>query len=372
MKILSIAIATGFLAVIPTQFSIAQGTAEMRKVAEELGSLRNARVAVPMDEGKTELTYFAGSMSEEEIAEIAGIAPNLKIVAGLSREEALERAHEAHGVDARYANEAFLKKAENLAWVQAPSAGVDRYLGIGPLMENDAIVLTNNRAVHGPAIADHSMAMLLSLTRNLPFYAGSQAKGKWARGEAPTKGVALEGKTMLVVGIGGIGSEIAKRAHGFGMRVIGTRRSDRPSPEYIEKVGKPDELLAMLPEADVVALAVPLTPETKGLLDAEAFAAMKKGSYLINIARGKVVDTQAMMAALESGTLAGACLDVMDPEPLPKDHPLWKMSNVIITPHVASRSEVTDQRRAALYRENMRRFGAGEPLLNVVDKQAGY
>ncbi|MFC7337894.1 D-2-hydroxyacid dehydrogenase [Haloferula chungangensis] len=376
MKPVTIALASSFLAVLTANISFAQAPTPtptpMREVAEELGSLRNSKVAVPMPEGKTELTYFAGAMSDEEIAELGRMAPNLKVIAGLSRKEALERAQEAHGIDASFANEAFLKKAEKLAWVQVPSAGVDRYLGLDPLIENDGIVLTNNRAVHGPAIADHSMAMLLSLTRNLPFYAESQAKGNWARGEAPTKGVALEGKTMLVVGIGGIGSEIAQRAHAFGMRVIGTRRSDTPSPEYIEKVGKPDELLAMLPEADVVALAVPLTPETTGLLDAEAFAAMKKGSYLINISRGKVVDTAALVTALENGTLAGACLDVTEPEPLPKNHALWKMPHVIITPHVASRSEVTDQRRAALFRENMRRFAAGEPLLNVVDKKAGY
>jgi phosphoglycerate dehydrogenase-like enzyme len=128
----------------------------------------------------------------------------------------------------------------------------------------------------------------------------------------------------------------------------------------------------MLPEADVVAIAVPLTSETEKLFNAAAFAAMKRGSYLINISRGKVVDTEALVAALKSGQLAGACLDVTEPEPLPAGHALWSVPNVIITPHVAGESEVTDQRSSALLRENMRRFGAGEPLLNVVDKVAGY
>ena len=128
----------------------------------------------------------------------------------------------------------------------------------------------------------------------------------------------------------------------------------------------------MLPEADVVALAVPLTPETQNLLDAKAFAAMKEGAYLINIARGKVVNTDAMMEALKSGRLAGAGLDVTEPEPLPSKHPLWQQPRVIITPHIAGRSKVTNQRRSALTLENLRRFGAGEPLLNVVDKEAGY
>lgn len=317
-----------------------------QEIAEELGSLRNARVAIEMPKPKVELTYFAGSISEADLAELARLAPNVNIVTGLSRESALARADEAHGIDAKFASPEFLEKATKLRWVQVQSAGVDRYITIEPLMKNDEIVLSNFRGIHGPAIADHAMAMLLSLTRNLNYYAASQKQGEWRRrGGAPTKSIALEGKTMLVVGLGGIGSEIAQRANGFGMRVIGTRRSDTPSPDYIEKVGKPKDLLSMLPEADVVALAVPLTSETKNLLDSKAFAAMKPGSYLINIARGKVVNTDALMSALESGHLGGACLDVTDPEPLTKDHPLWKFPNVIITPHIAGHSEVTNQRR---------------------------
>lgn len=344
-----------------------------QEIAEELGSLRNARVAIEMPKPKVELTYFAGSISEADLAELARLAPNVNIVTGLSRESALARADEAHGIDAKFASPEFLEKATKLRWVQVQSAGVDRYITIEPLMKNDEIVLSNFRGIHGPAIADHAMAMLLSLTRNLNYYAASQKQGEWRRrGGAPTKSIALEGKTMLVVGLGGIGSEIAQRANGFGMRVIGTRRSDTPSPDYIEKVGKPKDLLSMLPEADVVALAVPLTSETKNLLDSKAFAAMKPGSYLINIARGKVVNTDALMSALESGHLGGACLDVTDPEPLTKDHPLWKFPNVIITPHIAGHSEVTNQRRSALTVENLRRFGAGEVLLNVVDKAVGY
>ena len=366
------------LSLAPLPFAQAEAQTEptqpssSRKAAEAIGSLRNARVAVEMPNEKKPLTYFAGSIPADDLATLQRIAPNLTIVSGLSQEEALARAEEAHGIDARFAKTAFLKKASNLRWVQVQSAGVDRYLQIQPLMENDALVLSNFRGIHGPSIADHSMAMLLSLTRNLNHYGANQREGKWSKSSPPTNSVALDGKTMLVVGLGGIGTQIAQRANGFGMRVIGTRRSDSPSPDYIDKVGKPNELLSLLPEADVVALAVPLTSETENLLDAEAFAAMKEGSYLINIARGKVVNTEALMQALESGKLAGACLDVTDPEPLTKGHPLWKLPNVIITPHVAGRSAVTNQRRSALTVENLRRFAAGEPLLNVVDKEAGY
>ena len=343
-----------------------------RALAEELGSLRNARVAIEMPEPKIELTYFAGSISASEQEELTRLAPNVRIVTGLSQKEALKRAEEAHGIDARFANPEFLKKASNLRWVQVQSAGVDRYLSLKPLMENDKLVLTNFRGIHGPAIADHAMAMLLSLTRNLNHSAAHQRNSQWKKDSPPVASIALAGKTMMVVGLGGIGSEIAQRANGFGMRVIGTRRSDTPSADYIERVGKPKDLLEMLPEADVIALAVPLTPETQNLLDAKAFAAMKEGAYLINIARGKVVNTDAMMEALKSGRLAGAGLDVTEPEPLPSKHPLWQQPRVIITPHIAGRSKVTNQRRSALTLENLRRFGAGEPLLNVVDKEAGY
>ena len=356
--------------------AIAQGEptekTDSRALAEKLGSLRNARVAIELKDPAQEIVYFTNAVSEEEKKKLSSIAPNLKLVTGLSSTEALARAEEAHGIDGKYATPEFLEKATNLAWVQVMTAGVDRYIKIDPLMKNDSVVLTNNRAVHGPAIADHSMAMLLSLTRNLHYYRENQNKALWRRSDRDHTSIALEGKTMLVIGLGGIGTEIAKRGHGFGMRVIGTRRSDSPSPEFIQKVGKPNDLLKMLPEADVVVLAVPLTKETENMIDKEAFTAMKKGSYLINIARGKVVNTDAMIEALKSGHLAGAGLDVTDPEPLPKEHTLWSFPNVVITPHIAARSAVTKQRRAALLRENLRRFASGEPLLNVVDKKLQY
>jgi len=173
-------------------------------------------------------------------------------------------------------------------------------------------------------------------------------------------------------GMGGIGREVAQRGKGFGMRVLATRRSAAPPPSFVDRQGTPDDLHAFLRESDVVVLCVPLTEETRGMIDAAELALLKPGSYLINIARGPVVDTDALVDALQSGRLAGAGLDVTDPEPLPAEHVLWTMDNVVVTPHVSSRSELTEDRRWALYIENMRRFGAGEPLLNVVDKEAGY
>ncbi|MFO0829115.1 MAG: D-2-hydroxyacid dehydrogenase [Phycisphaerales bacterium] len=336
-------------------------------------SLRNARVAIVRDHDAGRLTYFAREFAPERLKELREIAPHVEVVVGLTREQALARAAEAQAVDGYYATEEFLKAAKNLRWVQALSAGVDRLLAAPELMKRDDVVLTNFRGVHGPAIADHAFALLLTLTRDMPTAIADRAEGKWRRDDSNTlPRVALAGRTLLVVGLGGIGTEIAQRGHGFGMRVIATRRSDDPAPDYVAKVGKPSDLAAMVAEADVIALAVPLTDETKGLFDAAMFARCKRGAYLINIARGKVVDTNALLEALASGQIAGAGLDVTDPEPLPSDHPLWRKPNVIITPHIAADASITEERGWTVLRENLRRFDAGQPLVNVVDKRAGY
>ncbi len=348
------------------------GAAHAQPEADAIGSTRNARVAYPVQGQKAELTFLAGEMTDQEVAELKAVAPNVHVLRGLSREQAMEHAAEAQGADVRFATPEFIAKAPKLVWVQAMSAGVDYLQRNRALMDTDRIVLTNMRAVHGPAIADHAMGMLLTLTRNLRVYEQAQKEGQWRQEDPPTRAVTLAGKTMLVVGIGGIGTEIAQRAHGFGMKVIATRRTDAPAPDFVSRVGKPEDLVKMLPEADVVAVCVPLTKETEHLFDEKAFGAMKPGSYLINIARGRIVDTAALVAALKSGKLAGACLDVTDPEPLPAGHELWGMKNVVVTPHIAADGELTLERRWALFKENVRRFGAGEPLLNCVDKKAGY
>ncbi len=345
--------------------------------AEDIGSSRGARIAyaMPADpdaRAAVRLVFFAGPMPDDKYESLSKAAPNVTIVRGLSRDAAADSAAEAHGVESRLLSPALLERATNLVWVQSMSAGVDRLVTMPGIAGNGRLVLTNMRAVHGPAIADHAFAMLLTLTRSMRPLGDAQKEGRWERDVPGPRPVALSGRTMLVVGLGGIGSEIARRAHGIGMRVTATRRSDTPPPAYIARQGGPEDLLSMLPEADVVAVCVPLTSETEGLFNAAAFGAMKQGSYLINIARGRIVNSDALIAALKSGRLAGACLDVTDPEPRPAGHPLWSMENVVITPHVAADAEVTDERRWVLLRENLRRFGAGEPLLNTVDVEAGY
>lgn len=330
-------------------------------------------VAVDTDGGTLPLTYLAGRLSDTELAELKMLAPNVTILVGLSEEEALARAKEINGADAHLLNDDLLARAVNLRWVQSWSAGVDRYLQFDGLRSNDRILLTNMQGVHGPAIAEHVFATLLSLTRNLPELHAAQRAGHWDRrvaGDATT----LAGRTMFVVGMGGIGSQIARRAHAFDMDVLATVRNPegKELPTYVNELGGSNDLDRFLPRADVVAVALPLTEETRGLFNAERFALMPEGSYFVNIGRGPIVDTDALVSALRSGHLAGAALDVTDPEPLPEGHPLWKMENVIITPHVASRAELTGERRWIVLMENMRRFGSGEPLINLVNKKLGY
>ncbi|MBL0922099.1 MAG: D-2-hydroxyacid dehydrogenase [Phycisphaerales bacterium] len=340
---------------------------------ESIGSLDGARVAFPIAPGEApELVYLVGGrVSDEQIAELRAVAPRLEIVHAASAEEAMTHAPRVHGADSRFVSPEFLAAAPNLVWVQSTSAGVEWLLEMPGIAESDGVVVTNMRAVHGPTIADHSFAMLLTLTRGMRLHDANQRAGRWGGAEARA-GEALEGRTMFVVGLGGIGTEIARRADGFGMHVIASRRTRGPSPEFVDEVGTPDQLHEMLARADVVAIATPLTPETEGMFDAEAFAAMKPGAYLINIARGSIVNTDAMVGALDSGRLAGVCLDVTDPEPLPEGHTLWGRGNVVITPHVSAFGQLTSERWWAVYRDNVRRFAAGEPLLNTVDKKAGY
>lgn len=340
-----------------------------------LAGAREGVVALPMPADPAQrplVKVLAAALPAEMVKRLAESAPNLTLITGLNRQTALDHAADANAADARLFSPELLARAPDLVWVHAMSAGVDRLVAAGPLRDSDRIILTNSRAAHGPAIADHVMAMLLTFTRNLTDYSREQAQARWSRESPAAPSIALHGRTMLIVGLGGIGVEVGARAHAFGMTVIATRRTDAAAPDFVQRTGRPADLLSMLPEADVVVLCVPLTTETEGLFGPEAFKAMKPGSILINIARGKVVNTDALIESLVSGRLRGAGLDVTDPEPLPPDHPLWKAPNVLITPHVAADAELTDERIMSLYEENLRRFAAGEPLLNVVDKKAGY
>ena len=265
--------------------------------------------------------------------------------------------------------ERFLVADGKLRWIQSNSAGVEGFVSIPDLRDSD-IVLTNAKIIQGPEIADHAFALLLNFTRNIKAFNAQMSEGWNTNRELPM--IELSGKTALVIGMGGIGTQIAQRAAAFGMTVLAVDPKDVPIHRDVAYVGKPDELDDLLPRADVVFSSVPHTPASEGMIGARQFELMKQDVYFINISRGKIVDTDALVAALRSGKIRAAGLDVTDPEPLPAEHPLWSMSNVTITPHLATISDRLEERRMALLRDNVTRFATGRPLRNVVDKQAGY
>ena len=237
-------------------------------------------------------------------------------------------------------------------------------------LRDSEIILTNNKIVQGPEIADHALAMLLMLSRNLYILYKNDQQQIW--NPRSFHGIELRGKTAVVIGVGGIGTQIALRANAFGMKVIGVDREDKPFVPFVEKFVKPDQLDEVLPQADVVFTSVPDTPQSRKMMGASQFALMKKNSYFIAVSRGKIYDMGGLVKALDEKRLAGAGVDVTDPEPLPKDHPLWKFENAIITPHIAGRSDQDAGRMVGTIQENIRRFVAGKPLIHVVDKKKGY
>ncbi len=306
-------------------------------------------------------------LSAEAVRELQASAPaNVRLVHAAAG-QLLQEAADADAVLGA-ATADVIRAGPRIRWMQAFSAGVERYRS--PELLNSPIVLTNAKIIQGPNIADHAMAMLLSLTRGLHRIIPDRPNEEWTRGQH--RPIELKGKTAVVVGVGGIGMQIAQRARGFDMRVIGVDPKDIPYTPLLEKVVPPDRIDSVLPEADVLFVAAPHTPESERMIGARQFELLKPGAYFIAVSRGKIYDTAALVKALDGKRLAGAGLDVTDPEPLPKGHPLWKFENVVITPHIAGQSDRVQERRMELLKENIRRFAAGEPLLNVVDKQKGY
>ena len=301
---------------------------------------------------------------------VRDLVPGVELVRVQSESEALANASGADAIIG-FCSERILAAAAAATWIQVFGAGVEDCLSVDRVRDGE-VMLTNMQKMSSPVIGEHVTAMVLALSRGLIPFAKSMSGGKWERGSGIVAGMeSYGGKTVLIAGLGGIGTEAAKRLAALDMTVIGTRRSSRAGPDFVDYVGLPHELHELAARADFVVNTLPHTAETEGLFDAEFFATTKRGAYFINVGRGKTVVTADLVAALESGQIAGAALDVTDPEPLPSDHPLWQMDNVIITPHVAGRGG-NRVRHNILVAENLRRFAAGEPLLNVVDPELGY
>jgi phosphoglycerate dehydrogenase-like enzyme len=308
----------------------------------------------------------------DQLAEYQAIAPGVEFVIVDSIEQARVEAIDAQVV-LGICDEKMISASPGLFWIQVYSAGVERCLE-NPGMHKGQKLLTNGQRIGSPGLAEHAIAMMMMLARGLDVYHANQMKGEWQRqtGLERSDHLELEGRTLLVVGLGGIGTQVAKRGHGLGMRVIATRNSRREGPEYVEYVGLPNELNELATRADVVINTAPLTDRTRGIFNAAFFDAMKPSAFFISVGRGGSTVTDDLVAALKSGSIAGAGLDVTDPEPLPEGHPLWAMPRVIISPHTAGRSDKGRDRLYLMVKENLRRYINGEPMLSVVDIERGY
>lgn len=264
---------------------------------------------------------------------------------------------------------AMLHGSPALEWLQTNSAGVEAYIQPGVLAGDT--LLTNATGAYGLAIAEHMLGMLLELFKKLELYRDAQKSGAW-QSQGAVK--AVYGSTVLVLGMGDIGGEFAARCKALGAKVIGVRRSPRPCPEYADEVHLLEDLDSLLPQADVVAITLPGTDATRGLMSRERLAKMKEGAVLLNVGRGFIVDTEALCDALERGHLSGAGVDVTDPEPLPPTHRLWNIPTAVVTPHISGFYHLreTHERIVGIFLENLRHFQAGEPLRNLVDFATGY
>ena len=264
-----------------------------------------------------------------------------------------------------------LQAARHLEWIQWPAAGVERCVQ-QPLLRERAPLVTNLQRTMGPSIAEHVIAMMMALSRHFGDFYRLQQQAHWESEESTPELEDVAGKTVLIAGLGGIGTEVARRAHALDMRVVATRASGRERPDFVGYVGLPEELPKLARDADFVVNCLPLTPETTGIFNKEFFAGMKRSAYFVSIGRGKSTVTADLTAALTQGTIAGAGLDVVDPEPLPPDNPLWRAPHLILTPHISPNTAVANEARYAILVENLRRYVAGEPMLSVVDITRGY
>jgi phosphoglycerate dehydrogenase-like enzyme len=337
----------------------------------ELG-LRASEIPSRELPGWGKVTKIVARYPSERIAELQTLAPRAEVVVAESAEEAAAALPGAQ-VLLGFCSEQVLAGADSLHWVQVYSSGVERCVSLPAMQQGDRL-LTNGQRIASPALAESAIALMMALVRGLDVYYANQLQGEWRRnaGMERNEFMELDGRTILVVGLGGIGTQVARKAHGLGMRVLATRGSRREGPDYVEYVGLADETVALAAQADVVVNTVPLTDRTRGMFDAAFFEAMKPTAFYISVGRGATTVTDDLLAALQNGQLAGAGLDVTDPEPLPEGHPLWTAPRVIITPHVGGRSDRGRERLYLLVRENLRRYVAGEPMLSVVDIERGY
>jgi phosphoglycerate dehydrogenase-like enzyme len=309
-------------------------------------------------------------VSDDELASIRAAAPpgsTVRVARNLR--EAIANAADVE-ILLGFIPEPLFAAAPRLRWVHAIASGMDMLLY--PAMRDSRVVLSGEKGLVGGHLADTGFGLLLALTRQIATAIRLGPAG-WAQREAMRRAeIELDGLTMGIIGFGGTGRAMARRAVAFGMRVLAVDAWPVEPSDGVAEVWPLARSPELLAASDVVAIGAPLTAETRGLLDDKAFSTMKRGALVVNVTRGEIIDSGALVRALEEGRCGGAALDVAPQEPLPAEHPLWKFPNVVMTPHTAGASQLRGPRNIARFCENLRRARAGEPLVGVVDKQLGY
>lgn len=319
-----------------------------------------------MNQTKTVLVVLPLSAAHQ--AQLEACAPGAEFIYDSRREPQLEHVRRAQIILGNIAKP-LLAEARNLEWLQLESSGTNHYTDAGILPPG--VQLTNATGAFGLGMAEYMLGMVLSLQKKLPLFRDQQKQHMWRReGDF----LAIHGSTTLVVGLGDIGSEFAQRMHALGSRVLAIRRTEREKPFYVDEQYNLDALDALLPQADTVALCLPSTPQTDRLLNRQRLALLKRTAILVNVGRGAAIDTEALTEALETGQLYGAALDVTDPEPLPAEHRLWGLENVIITPHISGELNIPEtwQRLMDIFCHNLSAYLTGRPLINEVDFATTY
>jgi phosphoglycerate dehydrogenase-like enzyme len=313
------------------------------------------------------LTNEIFSLPQGAEAEIREIAPEIELDIVESSFDYSELIKEAEIVFG-WPKTDLVKKANNLKWLHLPSAGVDRYAN-KEIYQNQDIVLTNSSGVYGKPIAEHVFAMIMAHNRNLIDYAYNKKEKKWQRKNEIKD---FFNSTVGILGLGDIGSTIAKRAKAWGANVLALKRTMTELPDYVDQIYLNQDLDELLKISDYIILTLPGTPATEGIIGRNELKMMKDSAFIVNIGRGSLINQEVLIEALKEEWIAGAGLDVTEPEPLPEKSTLWELDNVILTPHTSGFSPTNDQRRFEIFKDNLKYYVNNESLLNKVDFKLKY
>ena len=313
---------------------------------------------------------LSAKATEQFVSELRTTFPDVTFHRAATPEEEMELIQDADVFCGDPSREVFLA-AKKLQWIQCPGTGVDKIVSVPEIRDSD-VILTNARGPHANPMADHAFGMILTFAHCLREQWEDQKAHHWDTGKYDERVLELNGSTLGVFALGGIGMAVARRGYGFGMEVYAVDAQSMPTPPEVKAVWGLDRLDELLQMSDWFVITAPFTPETEGVIDRRRLELLKPGAHVIAISRGGILDEEALIDGLRSGRIAGAGLDVMAVEPLPADSPLWDINNVILSPHASALTAEMWEGRRQIFKENLRRFLAGEPFLYVCDKQAGF